>query len=136
MRKTIFFLMVGALAFGCADKKAQEQSLRDSVVDVHERVMGEDEKMLADKSALDTLIKQTADKLVKDSAKIYSDKLALADSDMMTWMHNFNPDQSNQPHDAVMSYFGKQKRQIVHIDSQMTGLLKETSAYLDKTKKK
>ena len=136
MKRSLLFLTTCLLAFGCADKKAQEQKLRDSVMDMHERVMGEDEDVLKNKSNLDTLIKISADKMIKDSAKSFIDKLMMADSDMSTWMHNFEPDQTNKSHEQIMSYFGNQKRQITHIDSEMGALISQSAAYLAKHAKK
>lgn len=136
MRKYLFFSIIGVLAFGCADKKAQEQSLMDSVVSAHDKLMGLDEQLIKNQNLLDTLIRQKLPAVLVDSAKTYRNRVALADSAMMVWMHGFDPDLTKRSHDDNMRYLHKQKALIAHIDSQMTSALNTSGAYLAKNKKK
>ena len=136
MKKSILSLTAGLLLFGCADKKAQEQSLLDSVIKVHEVVMGADEQLLKNKTALDSLVKINPPGSANDSAKLVLDKVVMADSAMDTWMHNFNPDLAAKPHDENMSYLAKQKKLIMQVDSQMKAALNVSGEFIAKTKKK
>src|ERR1700753_3786296 len=132
MKKILIALAAGLLLFGCADKKAQEQSLLDSVIKVHEVVMGADEQLLKNKTALDSLVKINP----TDSAKLILNKVIMADSAMDVWMHNFNSDLTNKPHDENMTYLSKQKKLIMQIDSQMSAALDASGKFIAKTKSK
>ena len=136
MKKLLPALATGLFLFGCADKKAQENALRDSVMTVHEKVMNADEQLLKNKTALDDVIKQTPNGAFNDSAKIYQDKVVMADSAMDVWMHNFNPDMTTKTHEENMTYMAKQKRLIMQIDSQMDAAISASGKFLAKTKTK
>jgi len=135
--KKLLLLPAGCLVlFGCADKKAQEQSLMDSVIAVHQKDMGMDEQLLKNKSVLDSLVKKSKTKAFYDAAKPVLDKVILADSAMDTWMHGFNPDLTTKPHDANMAYLAKQKKLIMQVDSQLNEALGVSTKFIAKTKTK
>jgi len=136
MKKLLLLPMVCLVLFGCADKKVQEQSLRDSVVSIHEKVMGEDGKLEDGKTALDAFVKANPNSTLTDSARFYINKLTLADSAMMIWMHDFNPDLTTKPHEENMAYLGKQKKLVMQIDSQINAALDASTKFIAKTKTK
>jgi hypothetical protein len=133
MTKTYGLLLAGMFAMGCADYGAQEKAALDSVIKVHDKVMGEDEQLLKNKAKLDNLVKAKAG--IKDSTSSYLNKVVLADSAMDTWMHNFTPDLTGKPHDEKMSYLKKQKMLIIQIDSEMNSAITTSTGYLVKMKK-
>jgi len=135
MKKLLLPLTAGLILFGCADKKAQEQSLRDSVIAIHEKVMGEDGKLEDSKTALGAFVKANPTGPLVDSANLLTGKLTLADSAMMIWMHDFNPE-LNKSHDENMAYLQKQKRLVIQIDSQMNAALNASNKFIAKTKTK
>jgi hypothetical protein len=136
MKKILLLAAAGLVLFGCADKKAQEQSLRDSVIAIHEKVMGEDEKLENNKTALGAFLKANPAGPMADSTNFLANKLTLADSAMMIWMHDFNPDLTNKPHDENMAYLGKQKKLVMQIDSQMNAAIAASDKFIAKTKTK
>jgi hypothetical protein len=136
MKKLLLLPAVCLVLFGCADKKAQEQSLMDSVIAVHQKDMGTDEQLLKNKSVLDSVAKKTPAGALNDSIKMVLDKVILADSAMDTWMHGFNPDLTTKPHDANMTYLAKQKKLIMQVDSQLNAALGVSTKFIAKTKTK
>lgn len=118
------------MLFGCADKKAQEQLLLDSVIQVHDRVMGEDDRLLNNKLLLDSMVKYNSTADVKDAVYGYVDQINLADSAMDTWMNKFDADLTKKPADENINYLRGQKKIIVKIDSQMKAVLAPSSKYL------
>src|SRR5690348_2592786 len=104
MKKVLVIAVMGVVFFGCADKKAQEQKLLDSVGSMHEKLMGLDDELDKNQSQLDTLIKQLKPGAAMDSAKMYRDKVVMGDSVMMTWMHGFHPDSNFKSHEEAMNY--------------------------------
>jgi len=135
MKKTVIAVFIAFTLLGCSDKKKEAKALFDDVINIHDKVMGADEQLMKNKMQLDTLLKQ--DKFAgKDTAKLLSRKLALADSAMENWMHKFAPDEHNKSHDETLAYMGDQKKQIIAIDSQITVAIAESSKYLIKIKGK
>ncbi len=101
----------------CTDKKAQEKAALDSVINVHDKIMGEDEQLMKNKLLLDSLVSKNTP--AKDSAVAWISRVVLADSAMSTWMHNFDPDMKGKSHDQKMGYLGQQKKLIKRLDTQM-----------------
>jgi hypothetical protein len=133
MKKIGIALLTAIILWGCSDKKAQEKAALDSIINVHDKVLAEDEQLMKNKLLLDTLIKKGP---ANDTAKILSSKLALADSAMDTWMHAFEPDHTGKSHDETMAYISKQKKQIIQIDSQLSEAISASNNYLIKIKTK
>ncbi len=136
MKKLLLLWAACLILFGCADKKAQEKALLDSVINVHDKLMNADEQLLKNKTTLDSVIKKELAGPVKDSAESCLNKVIMADSAMDTWMHDFNPDLTNKPHADNMIYLAKQKKLIAKIDSQMTAALNASGKFISKTKTK
>ena len=82
----------GLMLAGCADNKAQEKALLDSVIKVHDKVMMDDGVVMKNKMLLKGIASKDSAAAVKDSADFYSKILDNADDSMMTWMNKFNPD--------------------------------------------
>jgi len=135
MKKVFIAIFITFTIFGCTNKKAESKAAFDDLIKVHDKVMGADEQLMNNKMQLDTLLKQ--DKLTgKDTAKLLITKLALADSAMATWMHNFDPDHKGKSDDETLSYMNNQKKQIMAIDSQINAAVTESNKYLHKIKGK
>ena len=135
MKKILVVIIAGFILTGCADKKLQKKVILDSVLAVHDKVMGAEGLLMKNKMQLDTLIKQG--KLpAKDSAYMQRTKLTVADSAMDNWMHDFDYEQKGKSDEATITYMNAQKKQIMKIDSLLNAAVNESSKYLIKTKKK
>jgi hypothetical protein len=134
---TLFLLAV--LFFGCSEKKVpdkeQEKVLFDEVIKIHDKVMGSDEELMKNKLLLDSAVKHNIE-IAKDSAKIYADKLNLADSAMSNWMHKFDAENAGKSHGQIMDYLANQKKQIMAVDTQIATAVNGSSKYLTKIKMK
>ncbi len=95
--------------------------------------MAADEHLEKNKMLLDSLAKQ-GKAGNKDSAKLVSDKLAVADSTMENWMHKFDPDQKGKSEQQVADYMADQKKQITAIDSQLNSAITVSDQYLKSIK--
>jgi hypothetical protein len=135
MKKIFIAVFITAMLFGCTDKKAQEKTLLDDVIKVHEKVMNADEQLMNNKMQLDTLVKAGNFSGI-DTAKMLIIKLTAADSAMENWMHQFDPDQSGKSDADVMTYMNSQKKQIMAIDSALNSAIAESNKYLHKIKGK
>ena len=130
----------------CKDTKKEEKTLESQLMDMHEKMMGDGETAMKNKLKLDTLI------LKKDSLKkafpsidtsaeiktmrLLSNRITKADDAMSDWMHNYNPDFSNKPHEKVVAYLTQQKNIVTQINAQYNSVIRESNQYLLKYKKK
>ncbi len=130
---TVFAILI---LTGCSDEKAQEKTLFDSVIKVHDEVMGADEQLMKNKMLLDSVAKIDSTTDTRDSVHFYLKKLNNADSAMSDWMHKFDPENTGKPHNEIMVYLNSQKKQIEAVNHQVKTAIASTDEYLTKHKLK
>lgn len=133
MKNTIAVIFMAFALFGCSDKKVQVKAVLDSILTVHDKVMGVDGKLMDNKLKLDTLLKLKA-AAGKDSVKMLITKLAAADSAMDIWMNNFKSEYKGKTDEETATYMKDQKKLIMAIDSQVSAAVAESNKYLLKIK--
>ena len=136
MKRTISIALIALIFSACADKKAQEKAVLDSVMQIHDKVMGADEQLMKNKMLLDSVGKINLVKEVKDSVFMYLSKINVTDNAMGDWMHKFDPDHTGKSHEETMTYLQDQKKQIMEIDSQLNSVVKSSGKYLSTIKMK
>jgi hypothetical protein len=135
MRKITIILLSALMFAACGNKGDQKKALLDSVLAVHDKVMGAEDQMMKNKHLLDTIL-QKNDPSSKDTASLLIKKIALADSAMDNWMHNFDYEQKGKPEEETIRYMELQKKAIMAIDSQLNKVVDESNKFLAKTKSK
>jgi hypothetical protein len=136
MKKIIIIALTVLIFSACADKKAQEKAVLDSVMQIHEKVMGADEQLMKNKMLLDSAGKINSAKEIKDSVFMYLSKINVTDNIMGEWMHKFDPDHTGKSHEETMTYLEDQKKQIISIDSQLNSVVNQSGKYLSTIKMK
>jgi succinate dehydrogenase flavin-adding protein (antitoxin of CptAB toxin-antitoxin module) len=136
MKKYIFAILSAVTLLGCADTKKQEKLLLDSVIAVHDKVMGSTEHLMKNKMILDSLIKHDSTTINADSAKVYLKLVDDADNAMSDWMHKFDAENKGKSHQEIMDYLTDQKKKIIVIDSQINTAVNSSNKYLTTTTKK
>ena len=136
MKKMILPIIAAFVISGCADNKAQEKAALDSVLAIHEKVMGSDESLLKNKTILDSLLKKDTTAILKDSVTRHLSEVINADSAMDNWMHNFDADMTGKLPVERMIYLRSQKKQITKVDSQINAALAASDRYLKNMKMK
>ncbi|MDR3695099.1 hypothetical protein [Mucilaginibacter sp.] len=136
MKKIILPVFAAFIISGCADNKAQEKAALDSVLAIHEKVMGSDESLLKNKTLLDSMLKKDTTALLKDSVTRHLSEVINADSAMDNWMHNFDADMTGKLPVERMIYLRSQKKQITKVDSQINAALSSSDRYLKNMKMK
>jgi PBP1b-binding outer membrane lipoprotein LpoB len=136
MKKIILPLITAVVIAGCADNKAQEKATLDSVLAIHEKVMGTDEILLKNKMLLDSMVKKDTTTVLKDSVSRYLSEVINADSAMSTWMHHFDADMTGKLPAERMIYLRLQKKTITKVDSQINAAISSSDKYLKKMKMK
>ena len=133
MKKIVISIFIAFVLFGCSNKKADVKAVLDSILTVHDKVMGADGKLMDNKLKLDTLLKKEV-AAGKDSVKILITKLAAADSAMDIWMNNFKSEYKGKTDEETATYMHDQKKLIMSIDSQIKAAVSESNKYLLKIK--
>ena len=132
-------LLVAALAVlalsACNNEKDQEKTLLDEVIKVHDKVMGNDNRLMDNKMKIDTLISTTIDTAQKTQLTHLNAELTVSEQAMESWMQNFDPVKGNKSHEEKVAYLTKQKKQIVKMDSLMNAAIDKSTQYLNTIKK-
>ncbi|MDN5289572.1 MAG: hypothetical protein JWR38_5846 [Mucilaginibacter sp.] len=136
MRKYILVVLAVATLSGCGDAKKQEKLLLDSVINVHDKVMSNEEHLMKNKMIIDSLIKNDSTRINKDSAKVYLKLIGNADDAMSDWMHKFDAENKGKSHQEIIDYLIDQKKKITVIQSQIDIAVTGSDKYLTTAIKK
>ncbi|MET3499818.1 MULTISPECIES: hypothetical protein [Mucilaginibacter] len=130
MKKHLFAAAGVALLLGCTDTKKQEKDLLNQVIAVHDKVMANDEQLMKNKMLLDSLVKNNAPNINKDTAKVYLKLVDDADNAMSDWMHKFDAENKGKSHQEIMDYLEAQKKLISKIDTQINVAVTGSTKYI------
>jgi hypothetical protein len=130
MKKHLFAAAGIALLLGCTDTKKQEKDLLNQVIAVHDKVMANDEQLMKNKMLLDSLVKNNAPNINKDTAKVYLKLVDDADNAMSDWMHKFDAENKGKSHQEIMDYLEAQKKLISKIDTQINVAVTGSTKYI------
>ena len=130
MKKHLFAAAGVALLLGCTDTKKQEKDLLNQVIAVHDKVMASDEQLMKNKMLLDSLVKNNAPNINKDTAKVYLKLVDDADNAMSDWMHKFDAENKGKSHQEIMDYLEAQKKLISKIDTQINVAVTGSTKYI------
>ncbi|UOE46356.1 hypothetical protein MTO98_18305 [Mucilaginibacter sp. SMC90] len=130
MKKYLFVAAGFALLLGCTDTKKQEKDLLNQVIAIHDKVMANDEQLMKNKMLLDSLIKNNAPNINKDTAQVYLKQVDDADSAMSDWMHKFDAENKGKSHQQIIDYLEAQKKLISKIDTQINTAVTGSTKYI------
>ena len=134
IKKILLPLLTIAVLSGCGNEKAQEKTLLDSVINAHDKVMGDDGMTLKVRVTLKTLLSKKPQ--LKDSVDLYLKKLDDNDNAMSDWMNKFNPDLTGKSHGQIMTYLESQKKEVTRVDTQIKlGIYQATNFFIRNNKK-
>ena len=135
MKKLLIVVFAVFALSACNDGKDQEKALQDEVIKVHDKVMGDDNKLMDNKMKIDTLINTTPDTAKKAELTHLKAELMVAEQAMENWMQNFDPEKGSKSHEEKVTYLTDQKKQIMTIDSLMNAAIDKSTQYLNTLKK-
>ena len=134
--KKLFIAAFAVFALSaCNDGKDQEKALQDEVIKIHDKVMGDDNRLMDNKMKIDTLLTTTTDTAQKAALTHLNAELLVAEQAMENWMQKFDPEQANKSSDEKVAYLTDQKKQIMTIDSLMSTAIDKSTEYLNTIKK-
>ena len=134
-------LLAFSLSIQSCNQEPDYKTVRQEVLDQHDKLMIDGEQVMALQRKLDTLSKSGLKALKKaqpaldtlseqQQIKSLSTALSTADDSMNNWMHSFNPDaEGKSNHDAVL-YFKSEKVKVNQIDSLYQKAFTNTNLYL------
>jgi hypothetical protein len=134
--------LCAAMITGCKSEP-DYKAVRQEVMDLHDKVMGDGEKAVKNKMVLDTLARVKLKELKmgkpdldtteeKRNISLLITKLTKADDNMMDWMHNFQPDIEGKSNAEAVKYFQVEMGKIKKLDGEYKQALDESDAYLKK----
>jgi hypothetical protein len=133
--KKLFIAVFAVFALSaCNNGKDQEKALQDEVIEVHDKVMGNDNRLMDNKMKIDTLISAATDTTQKAQLVRLNAELMVAEQAMENWMQKFDPEQANKSSDEKVAYLTDQKKQIMTIDSLMNAAIDKSTQYLNSIK--
>ena len=111
------------------DKKADNQKVMiDEVMAIHDEVMPKMDEIMSLKSSLDS-----ASKVSPDSAKAreLSSALEVADTKMMDWMEEYNPDLlKGKSNEEISKYYADEKTKISGVKDLTNKSIEDAKAFL------
>ncbi|WP_244950807.1 hypothetical protein [Pedobacter suwonensis] len=136
------FAFCAAMTIGCKSEP-DYKTVRQEVMDLHDKVMGDGEKAVKNRMVLDTLSKVRLKELKqakpdldtteeKNKISLLIAKLNKADDNMMDWMHDFQPDIEGKSNGEAVKYFQGEMIRIKKLDGEYKKALDESDAYLEK----
>lgn len=128
--------------FQACKQQPDYKAIRQQVVSVHDSIMSEDGKLMADQSMLKSMITPVSlaelkkDNNITDTAAEKMRAMALIhrldsiSNAMSDWMSRFNPDVQGKNAQQATEYFSAEKIKVSRLDSSYKALLKISTDYL------
>jgi hypothetical protein len=134
MKKIIiltFCLIV--LLFAACKTEPNSKAIRQEVLNIHDKLMIDGEKVIKNRMKLDTLL--LSDKLKnssesKQEVNALIEKLNKADENMMDWMHFFKDDFKGKTELEDLNYYKSQMVKIRAVEDNYIKLTKESDSIL------
>ncbi|PWS28973.1 hypothetical protein DHW03_03825 [Pedobacter yonginense] len=127
-------LAFGLVVMTIASCKTEPDSsaIRTEVLNIHDKVMIDGEKVIKNKMKLDTLLLAEKAKQSPDTTKIVDliSRLNKADENMMDWMHFFKDDFKGKNEDENLAYYKSQMIKIRAVEDGYIQVTKESDSVL------
>jgi len=107
-------------------------AIRTEVLNIHDKVMIDGEKVIKNKMKLDTILLAEKVKQSPDTAKIVDliNRLNKADENMMDWMHFFKDDFKGKNEEENLAYYKSQMIKIRAVEDGYIKVTKESDSVL------
>lgn len=123
-----------ALLFSACKTEPNSEAIKKEVLNIHDKLMIDGEKVIKNRMKLDTLLLSDRVKNATDSSqqKISSliEKLNKADENMMDWMHFFKDDFKGKSEQENLDYYKSQMIKIREVEDGYIKATKESDSLL------
>ncbi len=115
-----------------ASEKEQEQSLRDSVMHIHDSIMPWMEDIANLKDQMNLLsMDSTIDSTSKTMAIELLQQLGNGEDNMWEWMHKWRDPDSSAGHEKIMQYYSSQYQKIHSLAKVMSSAMQHAEDFLN-----
>ncbi|MCX2574369.1 hypothetical protein [Pedobacter sandarakinus] len=119
---TIYAILAfaGIMSFTSCKTQPDADAVRKEVLNLHDKVMIDGEKVIKNKMILDTLLQKQIAKKSADTASIADiiNRLNKADENMMDWMHFFKDDFKGKSEEENLAYYQSQMIKIRGVEDE------------------
>ena len=127
--------LISALLFSCKTEP-DAKAIRQEVLNIHDKLMIDGEKVIKNKMKLDTLlvsdrVKRAPDSVVqKQKINDLISRLNAADEKMMDWMHFFKDDFKGKTEQEDLSYYKSEMVKIRAVEDSYIKVTRESDSIL------
>lgn len=141
--KYTLLTVISILIFQACKQPTDYKAIRKEIINIHDTIMNEDGKLMADQSMLKSMIAPASlaelkkaynidTTAEKQKATTLIHRLDSVSNAMSDWMGQFNPDVQGKNAQQATDYFGLEKVKVSQLDSSYKTILKTTGDYLKK----
>ena len=133
MKKLTTILLGLILLFFAACKTVPDaNAVKKEVLNIHDKLMMDGEKVVKNRMKLDSLLKSDQIKSVDDSLRLAGlvAKLNTADEHMMDWMHFFKDDFKGKNAEEDLAYYKSEMIKVRAIEDQYIKVTKSSDSVL------
>lgn len=142
-RGPVYSLAIVISAFAGCQQEPDYKVIREEVIELHDQLMMDDEKVMRNKMRLDSLALSGLKELkgkepALDTGQLHQEieqlttSMEAASDEMSTWMHEFEADIKGKTKPEAVAYFKGEKLKVNKLDSLYKKVLKESDALLNK----
>lgn len=130
MKKILIPIFLFASLMACEKKADNQKVMIDEVMAIHDEVMPKMDEIMSLKSSLDSVSKVSPDSL---KARELSSALEVADTKMMDWMEEYNPDLlKGKSNKEITKYYADEKAKISGVKDLTNKSIEDAKAFLGK----
>lgn len=131
MNKIKILSLITILAFTACQQQDNEQAIKQTIDDLHNKAMVVNEKAIRTTFKLDSLLKQQRQQKDADTMELQNSihQLNLADEKMMDWMHNFQLDFKGSKAEALQ-YFKNQLDSVKQVQIQLEKAIEQAKPFI------
>lgn len=120
------------LIFGACKTEPKANDIKKEVLNIHDKLMIDGEKVIKNRMALDLALKSKQIKSTQDSLNIADliIRLNKADENMMDWMHFFKDDFKGKNEQEDLEYYKTQMIKIRAVEDNYIKITKESDSVL------
>ncbi|GGI26070.1 hypothetical protein [Pedobacter mendelii] len=132
LKKHWYYLIISIVFFAGCKTEPDAQAVRKEVLNIHDKVMVDGEKVIKNKMKLDTLLISEKAKSSPDTTKISQliEKLNKADENMMDWMHFFKDDFKGKNEQETLNYYKTQMIKIREVEDEYIKVTRTSDSLL------
>jgi len=132
LKKYWYYLILSMVFYAGCKTEPDAQAVRKEVLNIHDKVMTDGEKVIKNKMKLDALLISEKAKSSPDTTKISQliGKLNKADENMMDWMHFFKDDFKGKNEQENLNYYKSQMIKIREVEDEYIKVTRTSDSLL------